>query len=794
MMRGAILAFVLGICYLQQMPNLPGLPWLPVLLAPLVFHRVLIGHYRPLLIFLRRLSLLTLCAGLGFFWAAVLAQYRLADQLEPQWEGRDIQLVGVVATMPQLSARGERIVLDVEQIETPGAHVPRRISLNRYAAGFRAPGAAPVVSRFRAGERWRLTVRLKRPHGTYNPHGFDFELWALERGIRAGGYIRDNSSNARLDPLVYRPAYLIESMREAVRARFQTVLAGERYAAVLQALAIGDGDAIANADWEIFRRTGVVHLMSISGLHVTMVAGLVLALVYACWRRIERLALRIPARKAAAVAGLAAAGVYSLIAGFAVPTQRTFYMLAVLAAALWSGRTVAMSLVLCWALLVVVVIDPWAGLAPGFWLSFGAVALLAYAGSHRLERLRWWREAAHSQWVVTLGLTPLLLALFQQVSLVSPLANAFAIPVISLVVTPLTLLGAVIPLDAILHAAHAVMAWCMWLLQACADLPVALWQQHAPPGWTVLLALAGILWILLPRGFPMRWAGGVALAPMFLLPPSQPLTGELRVTVLDVGQGLAVVLQTASHTLLYDTGPRYSEDTDSGDRIILPYLRGAGIHRLDGMFLTHDDIDHTGGAASVAQGLDVAWMASPLPRNHPLAGIVQPQIRCFAGQSWNWDGVKFEMLHPTFESYQIKRMKDNLRSCVLKVSSRYGSILLTGDIERASEAELLERAGDSLAADVLVVPHHGSKTSSTSPFIDRIAPAAAVFTVGYRNRFGHPKAQVVERYRAAGSSIYRSDKDGAVLFDFSAAGISARTWRDAEPRYWNGGVAGAAEK
>ncbi|MEZ0272901.1 MAG: ComEC/Rec2 family competence protein, partial [Methylophilaceae bacterium] len=454
-MRSAILAFIIGVWLLQQQATLPSLLWLATLL--LIGLPFLLRRHAALF----RISIVSVSLLVGFLWASGVAHLRLADALPSEWESKDIQLVGVVASLPQLQERGERFLFDVEHVETENARVPQRISIARYFAGYREFSPANAKSAFRPGERWRLTVRLKRPHGTYNPHGFDFEEWALERNIRATGYIRKNADNARLVPLVYRPAYLVERVREAVRERFHAVLVDAPYAGVLLALAIGDDDAISDDDWETFRRTGVIHLMSISGLHVTMVASLGFALVFALWRRVERLALRLPARKAAALAGLAVAGAYALLAGFAVPTQRTFYMLAVLAVALWSGRAVSMSLVLGWALLVVVVIDPWAVVAPGFWLSFGAVALLVYAGSHRLARPGWLQESARAQWVITLGLTPLLLALFQQVSIISPVANAFAIPLISLVVTPLTLLGAVVPIDAILLAAHAVMSWCM---------------------------------------------------------------------------------------------------------------------------------------------------------------------------------------------------------------------------------------------------------------------------------------------------------------------------------------------
>lgn len=784
-MKSAILAWVFGVWCLQQMPQLPALSWALCLILPaLVASRLRTGPSLPCRWLRWGLCVLT-AAGVGYFWAATMATVRLADALPPAWEGRDVQLVGVVASLPRIEARGERFLFDVEAVETPGAKVPQRIALMRYFAGFReTPPQRALAGEFHAGERWRLTVRLKQPHGSYNPHGFDFEVWALERDIRASGYLRNGALQSRLSPLAQRPAYWLEHARERIRARMASALGEARYAGVLIALAIGDDSAIHAEDWQVFLRTGVNHLMSISGLHVTMVASLAFGLTLLGWRRLPWLALRLPARKAAALAGLLAALAYALIAGFAVPTQRTLYMLAVVAAALWRGRVVSMALVLCWALLVVVLIDPWAVLAPGFWLSFGAVGLLAYAGSGRLVRPHWLGEAAHAQWVVTLGLTPLLLALFQQVSLISPLANAFAIPIISLIVTPLALLGAILPWDILLLASHAVMSGCMALLQWCSRLPVAVWQQHAPPAWTVLLALAGVVWALLPRGVPLRWFGAMAMLPMLLLLPPPPRPGELRLTVLDVGQGLAVVAQTAHHALLYDAGPRYSEEADSGNRIILPYLRGAGIGRLDGMVITHDDIDHTGGVASVLQGIAVGWLASSLPAGHPVLADARQPLPCFGGQTWQWDGVRFAMLHPGWDSYAIPELKDNARGCTLKISSPYGSALLPADIEARSEQQLLERVPESLPADILVAPHHGSLTSSTPEFIAQVQPRATIFTVGYRNRFGHPKPAVLERYLAAQSRIYRSDQEGAVLIDFSHAGIVIRPWRREAPRYW----------
>lgn len=769
------LAFVAGAWVLQQFPHLPALYW-----AAILFPLLLVCLWRTRR-GVGRIHLVLLAFSFGFFWAASHAHWRLADELPHAWEGRDIQVVGVVATMPQPQERGERFELDVEQVLTTDAQAPAHISLTWYAENNTGPNFPQTM--FHAGERWQLTVRLKRPHGTLNPHGFDFEAWALENNIRATGYVRKLDGNRKLESLVIRPAYLVEAAREHIRQRMQKTLSEKRYGGILQALSIGDEAAIRQADWQTFLHTGTNHLMSISGLHITMLAGLAFAFAHALWRRSERLALALPARKAATIAGVLVAMIYALIAGYSVPAQRTFLMLLVIALALWSGRNVSIARVLGLALLVVVLLDPWAVLAAGFWLSFGAVAIIAYALGGRLQRPHWLKEAAYVQWAVSLGLVPLLLVLFHQISVISPIANALAIPLVSLVVVPLTLAGSLLPLPWLLSLAHDIMSIGMAGLQWLSALPVSTWQQHAPPGWTLPLALLGVLWMLLPRGFPMRWLGLVALMPMLLLRPAPLSHGTFQVAVLDVGQGLAVVVQTASHVLLYDTGPRYSAQSDSGARIVVPFLRGSGVLRLDGMVVSHHDNDHAGGMASVLAQIPTGWVASSLP--HGALGITDVKhVPCMAGQSWVWDDVRFDMLHPTAESYS-KRVKDNERSCVLRVSTPYGSLLLPGDIERRAERELVSNIS-MLASDVLVVPHHGSKTSSTKAFIEQVRPRVAVFTVGYRNRFGHPKADVVTRYRENGSQLLRTDHQGALLMRFDGSqAINIRRWRTEARRYWH---------
>ena len=712
----------------------------------------------------------------GFFWAAGFAHVRMADALPFEWEGRDVELVGVIATLPQPYDRSVRFDLNVEEVLTPDARVPRRIALSWW-------GRAGELPDVHAGERWRLTVRMKRPHGTSNPHGFDYEAWLLERGVRANGYVRPRSAPQRLDALVNRPAYWVEAIRERVRTRILDALSGRAYGGVIAALVMGDQRAITAEQWQTFTRTGVNHLMSISGLHVTMVAGVLYALVLALWRRSATLTLRLPAAKAAAGGGVAGAFLYTLLAGFAVPAQRTLFMIGVVAIALWFGATSSPSLVLAMALLAVLLLDPWAVSSPGFWLSFGAVGAIFLVTTNRIAQTGWLEGWVRTQTAVTIALMPLLLGLFQQVSLISPVANAFAIPVISLVVVPLALVGALMPFDFVLLIAHGVMAVTMWLLEGFSALPDAVWEQHAPPAWTVAAGVLGALWLLLPRGVPARWLGAVACLPLLFVLPPRLQHGELRVAVLDVGQGLAVAFQTERHALLYDAGPAFGAAADSGNRIIVPYLRAAGVRRLNGLIVSHDDTDHSGGAASVLQALPVDWLLSSLPDIDPLPLIADHAVRCQAGQSWEWDGVRFDILHPSAPSYDA-RVKSNDRGCVLKVTAPGGSILVPGDIERASEERLL-REGPPLDADILVAPHHGSRTSSTAAFVEAVSPKGVVFAVGYRNRFGHPHSDVIERWKATDARILRTDRDGAVLVTVAPNGpIRVDRNRALYRRYW----------
>jgi competence protein ComEC len=785
-MRLFIAGFVAGTLLLQQADALPA--W-PVGAAGMALW--LASYFlRDAPAWARGLAALACGALIGYGFAAWRAETRLADALPREWEGRDITLVGVVAGLPQVTPRGTRFPLDVERIETPQVHVPQSISLAWYRD---REGDAASVPPIQAGERWRFTVRLKRPRGLLNPHTFDFEAWTLERGIRAAGYVRPKAAAGLIDARVDGWPYTLHRWRGEIRAAMQDHLGDARLRGVLVALAIGDQDSIAADDWEVFWRTGVGHLMSISGLHITMLAALGFMLAFALWARVPALALRVPARKAAVVAGVMVALAYALMTGYAVPAQRTFVMLAVVAACVLADRHGSASRVLALAALAVLLIDPWAVLSAGFWLSFGAVAAIFYVMALRTGRHGKLHGAVLEQLAVTVIMLPILMALFQEVSVVSPIANAFAIPIVSLVIVPLTLAGAFLPLPWLLHVAHALMEWLMVPLEWLASWPNAMLESHAPAAWTVAAAVVGCLWLLAPRGVPLRIAGLLWMLPMFLIVPPSPAEGEAWIDTLDVGNGLAVVVRTARHALAYDAGPTWTEDADSGNRIVVPFLRGEGLSRLDGLVVSHADDDHSGGAASIARAREPPWLMTSIAREDPLHEAFDRTIRCETGGHWTWDGVDFRVMHPSLDAYGppergprggLKLRKENDRSCVVRVATAGSSALLTGDAEARSEAEMLARDAAALRAQVLLVPHHGSKTSSTAAFIEAVAPEVGILSVGYRNRFHHPAPAVVARYRERGVALRRTDEEGALRVTLPAAGGVRVEPLVPERRYW----------
>lgn len=792
------LAWATGILLLQAQPVLPVLPWSWGLLA---LPGLLPGRQgRPAPTW----RLLLAVFLLGFAWSGWRAELRLGERLDPALEGVDLLVVGLVAALPQENERGQRLEFALESLSTVAdgeipatrAGLPPRILLNHYrrpAAGDAGPlrGAEAGKSEpvFRVGERWRLTIRLKQAHGNANPGSFDYEAWLFERGLRATGYIRPGAPGQtpqRLAEFVSQPWLHIERWREHIRTRMQNALPQADYPAIgiLVALAIGDQRAIAPAEWQIFSRTGTTHLMSISGLHVTMLAALVGALVAAIWRRWPFLALRWPAQRAGMAAAAAAGVGYALLAGFSVPAQRTACMLLIAALAALGKRQPAPSRILALALLAVLILDPWAVRAPGFWLSFGAVAALFWIARTPTATAGWQQGLGawgRTQWAATLASLPVVLLVFQQLSLVSPLANALAIPLVSFAIAPLALvaafLGDNLPGNAALLLAHALLSGLLQFLAFCAKAP--LWQPPAPPWPVAALAALGVLVALLPRGLPGRGLGFCLLLPALYWPAPRPPTGAAWIDVLDVGQGLSVVVRTEHHNLVYDPGPLYGPEADAGERVLLPFLRFSGVDRVHRLVVSHRDSDHAGGTASLLAALPVDDLRSSF--------APQAAQRCRAGEEWQWDGVDFAFLHPAAAAYTVdgqKRQKTNHLSCVLRIAAAGRVLLLTGDIEAADEITLLASARQKLLADILLVPHHGSKTSSTPAFIAAVAPLHAIFTVGYRNRFGHPKPEILSRYTPLGTRLWRSDRDGRISIQLERGGSKVDAYRNEARHYW----------
>ncbi len=738
-MKTGMFALALGLLALRFLPALPATGWL---LAMSVLALMLLPFRTFALAFFL----------FGVSWACVSAQWALDDRLTSALDGQTRWLEGRVVGLPQQTSSGMRF--ELADSRSRNARLPRRIRVSWHGG--------PAVH---SGERWRLAVTLKRPSGLLNVHGFDHEAWLLAQRIGATGTVKDGE---RLTPA--RNAW-----RDALRQRLMAVDAQGREAG-LAALVLGDGSGLADEDWQVLQDTGTVHLLVISGQHVGLLAGLIYGLIallarYGCWP------VTWPWLPWACGLAFVAALGYGLLAGFGVPVQRACVMVGLVL--LWRLRF--RHLGAWWPLLLalngVLVLEPLASLQPGFWLSFGAVAVLILAFGGRLGPWSLWQAWTRPQWLIAIGLFPLLLILGLPISLSAPLANLIAVPWISLVVLPLALLGTV------LLAVPLVGEVVLWLAGGALDLlfqGLALLAGYLPawipaevPLGYWLVSLAGAVIVLLPGGVPFRLLGW----PMLLLavfPPREPVPhGRAEVLQLDVGQGQAIVLRTRHHTLLYDAGPR-SRATDLGARVVLPSLKKLGIASLDLMLISHADADHAGGAAAVARGLPVKRVVGG--ETDGLPGFLGTQP-CLSGERWEWDGVSFEL-------WQWPGAVDgNPKSCVLQVQANGERLLLTGDIDRAAERALLD-SPLAQRTDWLQVPHHGSRSSSSRPFVQQLAPTSVLISRGRGNAFGHPHAQVMERYRALGSRVYDSAEHGAVRLQLGAfqpaqvARAQRRFWRE----------------
>ncbi|SAK91525.1 DNA internalization-related competence protein ComEC/Rec2 [Caballeronia glebae] len=825
-MRAILLGFALGVFGLQQQARLPdGIAWAACCAAFLL--AATLGAMQPRA---RIASFAVAACALGFAYSAMRADVRLREQLPVEYEQRDIELTGFVRGLPEQRADGTRFVFEVEANAARLHDFPCLVRL-LWMSG---DGAA----RLRAGERWTLSARLKRAHANANFGLRDAEVTLLERGIRATGYVSAARAPRRLKVDAAGPRLTIDRLRGRARDRIEAVLGDAPHRGIIVALAVGAQDAVSDADWAVMRATGTSHLVAISGLHIGFVAGLAALIAGFLWKRLRLRGVPAPliaaAPQVAALGAVVFAACYAALAGFNVPAQRTLWMLLIVALAFLGGRRPVSSLVLLWALTFVLIADPWAVSAPGFWLSFCAVAAILHAiaatgrsasraqmddhddvdewdrvdpsevgqrPAHVTKRRplaivsrfaarvrRHVASSARVQYAVTIALAPLTVYWFSQIPLLGPLANAFAIPWISVLVTPATLAGLLLPapLDApMLHVAHAALSTlCDLLARLAHAAPTSLWLLPRPGAFALAASCVGVAWALAPRGWPLRFAAPLTWLPL-LAPAMHPApVGAFRVTALDIGQGSALVVETARHTLLFDAGPG-PESTHAGERIVVPYLQAAGVRTLDALVISHSDSDHAGGASAVLQAIAVRQLLASLPAQDALWADAHargaPTLRCAAGQRWTWDGVDFQMLWPQPGPLSGK---PNQQSCVLKVTNAAGrSALFAADIEADVERMLIARDPAVLRADVLIVPHHGSRTSSTEPFLDSVGPFAAIFQVGYRNRFHHPHPTVFARYQMRDIVLSRSDEDGAARVEIGSQ-ITFERYRQSHARYW----------
>ena len=758
------LCFLAGVFVFQQCPALPD-PWFAALLPVAIFGWLRGGRTRAP------------CAlAAGFLYALLRAHLLIPDPLPSEWEGQDLRVVGVIAGLPDRLKERTRFEFDIERIEeSPGPEsaieMPWRVRLNWYRD-------AP---RLRSGERWRLQVRLKRPRGFANPGGFDYEGWLFRRGLAGTGYVRAGS-NERIAP----GPWSLSRVRRSLSERVDAALGPAPLRPLIKALALGMRGEMSSLQWEVLRSTGTAHLMAISGLHVGLVAGLTFGFCSLAWRLPGLSVLLVDAKRVGAGAAIAAAFVYAALAGFSVPTQRAALMVTCLMLAILTRRPAAPTALLGRALLAVLILDPFAVSEAGFWLSFCAVAFIFYGVTGRLALRRspmqsfWWRYG-RIQCLLGIALLPLGFLFFGEYPLVAPLANAFAVPWVSALVVPPVLAGtlaaALVPAVGalLLELGHLALSGLWSGLEFLAGIIPVLPAGPAPSRWQVLAALVGALMLFAPRGTPARWLGALWMAPLFLASSAPVPEGALRVTVLDVGQGSSLVLRTRDHTLVYDTGPRFSDRFDAGAAVVVPYLRHLGIREIDTLVLSHRHQDHVGGAESLLQGVAVRQVmtnVSPWTRRATF---------CRAGRQWEWNAVRFAVLHPSRD----ERATGNEGSCVIRVRVGETAVLLTGDIGERSERALLEQ--HALQSDLLMVPHHGSSTSSSAAFLDAVNPRLAVVSYGYRNRFGLPDSEVMARYRSRGIPVLRTATEGAIEIDLHPDGVlgAPRRYRRERPRYWH---------
>ena len=736
--------------------------------------------------------------ALGVAWTNFTATNLLHTTIDGALEKQDVVVSGKIVGVPVQTPRYSRFDFVVDTLTWQGKAYdsPGKIRLKAYHN-------ADV---FKANQAWRFTVRLKQARGYQNPGSrFNYETYLFEHRIRATGYVRNEASNRLLNPSLNK--YSISKFRERISTFIQIHMRDAPRHGILTALIVGVRGAMSDADWRILQNTGTIHLVAISGLHIGLVSGLVMWVAARVWRLTGQLQTRIPAQNVAVISGLVAGCCYALLAGMTIPTRRAVVMLSVVAISMLLKRKPVPFELLILALSVVLLVDPLTPLATGFWLSFCAVAVIiccvtklnqntCHENTRHIntrpgnkyslpEKTKGWLSI---QLGLSFGMAPLLLLLFHQLSLIAPLANLVAIPVIGFVAVPAALFGlclfalgfpelALVVFEYVLIAIDHV--WSVLQFLAAANWSV--WQPPSAPIWALMLAAVGAALLFFRPPFPARFTAVLWFLPLLFFQPEKLGHGAFKYTMLEVGHGLASVVETQNHTLVYDTGPKFNGGMDAGKTVVVPYLKSRGIRNIDKLIISHEHSDHAGGYRAIDSVFNIDHFLAGVPDKIDGAPLLAE--KCLGGQKWLWDGVRFEILWPLNHDFA----KGNNASCVLKISSRFGSLLLTGDIEGPAERMMVARHGERLAADILQVPHQGSKTSSTTTFLSRVKPKLALLSSGYLNQFGHPHQVISERYALRQIPLIDTAHSGALTinFDHTQQQLNHRpNYRDGLNGYW----------
>lgn len=806
---------------------------------------------------LKAFILFCIAVGLSGGLAIWQGQQWLDQAVTSAWAGKTITVEGYIADLPAVSV----LPAKTQQASANNAsqdnhryknHTQRRSQFNFQVTNGQLAGRKLKLSWYSdeqlvAGSHWQLDIRVRPPRGFANPGGMDFAQWLLQQRIHGTGYVR---AGTLLPSAESDLGFSLLQWRSDIRDRMQALLSDKSFSGILLALTIGERGGITTEQWQVVRATGVAHLLAISGLHIGGVFVLLYTICRWLWRLSPWLCRKLAAPRAAAVAGLLAAAGYAALAGFTLPTQRALIMLAIAAICLWLRRRPRLSTAYAVAVMAVLLLDPLAPLSAGFWLSFGVVGVLLWVGSHTLwhkhsaavqsslsaqtilqsygennalqrhlalgwarvkmivQRGYWWRMplvAAVISW-------PMSQFWFGRLALATPLANIVYVPLFSFLLVPLVLLALLcLPFSDglagwLLNIAHDLLAWCWQPLAWLAEHSL-LWEQRlgllgmpdpSISGLALALSVIGALWLLMPRGWPLRWLAPLLFLPLVFPVISMPKHGEIELTVLDVGQGLSAVVRTQNHLLVYDTGPSFRSGSAAAEHVVVPYLRAIGSQKIDTLLVSHADNDHAGGTATLLQDMSVQQLVSGEPEElalsllalslegiaeDPPEGMAKTQVSSCIGQSWIWDGVQFEVLYPQADQL-ASNLQGNNASCVLKITANNFTALLTGDIERVAEQSLLadrEHAG-RLKADVVLIPHHGSRSSSTFAFTRAVQAKLAIAPAGFLNRWGFPKPDVVQRWQQSGAEVLVTGTVGAITVRDAETPLQ---WRQQRQRFWH---------